>query len=292
MEKSLKEYLDYLALEKGRSAKTRENYSFYLREFFKKESIKSPAGITEAAIRSFRLYLNDEKKLKKITQNYYIIALRNFLKFLVKRGENVLPPEKIELPKAIRREIEVLDGGELQRLLAAPKGGNLRILRDKAILETLFSTGLRLIELCRLPRVLNFKAGEISVRGKGDKIRVVFFSETAKKALVDYLAKRQDAEETLFVSLDKKNRAIGPITPRSVQRLVDYYARLAGISKKIHPHTFRHAFATDLLINGADLRSVQEMLGHANIATTQVYTHLTNRQLKEVHKAFHGRQRK
>lgn len=292
MEKWLKEYLDYLALEKGRSAKTRENYAFYLRTFFQKQGVKSPAGITEAAIRDFRLYLNDEKKVKKITQSYYIIALRNFLKFLVKRGENVLAPEKIELPKVSRRDIDVLAAGELERLLAAPKGNDLRVLRDRAVLEVLFSTGLRLAELCSLPRTLDFKAGEISVRGKGDKVRVVFFSETAKKAIIDYLAKRQDAEEKLFISLDKSGRVIGPITRRSVERLVDYYARAAGLMKKVHPHTFRHAFATDLLVNGADLRSVQEMLGHANIATTQVYTHLTNRQLKEVHQAFHDRRRK
>lgn len=291
MEKWLKEYLDYLEIEKGRSLKTRENYEHYLRRFLKDSSINSPTDIDEAAVREFRLRLAREN-LKKITQNYYVIALRNFLKFLVKRGAETLAPEKIELPKVVRQEIDFLESGELERLLAAPKGNNLRILRDRAILETLFSTGLRLAELCKLKRNIDLGRGELSVRGKGEKIRVVFFSDGAKKSLADYLAKRQDAEDTLFVSLDKKNKSIGPITPRSVQRLVDFYSKLAGLTKKIHPHTFRHAFATDLLINGADLRAVQEMLGHANIATTQVYTHITNRQLKEVHRAFHDRQRK
>ncbi len=286
----LKEYLDYLEIEKGRSLKTRENYEHYLRKFFQDQKIQSPAAIDEAAVREFRLGLA-RSGIKKITQNYYIIALRNFLKFLIKRGFETLAPEKIELPKVARQEIDFLEASELERLLAAPQGNNLRILRDRAVLETLFSTGLRLAELCKLKRSVDLKRGELSVRGKGEKIRVVFFSDGAKKAIADYLAKRQDAEEFLFVSLDKKNKAIGPITPRSVQRLVDFYARLAGLPKKIHPHTFRHAFATDLLINGADLRSVQEMLGHANISTTQVYTHLTNRQLKEVHRAFHDRQR-
>lgn len=291
MEKWLKEYLDYLEIEKGRSLKTRENYERYLRRFLRDSSISSPADIDEGVVREFRLRLAREN-LKKITQNYYVIALRNFLKFLVKRGVETLAPEKIELPKVVRQEIDFLESGELERLLAAPKGNNLRILRDRAILETMFSTGLRLAELCKLKRNIDLGRGELSVRGKGEKIRVVFFSDDAKKSLADYLSKRQDAEDTLFVSLDKKNKSIGPITPRSVQRLVDYYSKLAGLTKKIHPHTFRHAFATDLLINGADLRAVQEMLGHANIATTQVYTHITNRQLKEVHRAFHDRQRK
>ncbi|MDP1706384.1 MAG: tyrosine-type recombinase/integrase [bacterium] len=291
MEKWLKDYLDYLEIEKGRSLKTRENYEHYLRKFLQDAKISSPADIDEAVVREFRLRLA-RQDLKKITQNYYVIALRNFLKFLVKRGITTLAPEKIELPKVVRREIDFLEAGELERLLAAPKGNNLRILRDRAILETMFSTGLRLAELCKLKRNIDLGRGELSVRGKGEKIRVVFFSDGAKKSLADYLAKRQDAEDTLFISLDKKNKAIGPITPRSVQRLVDYYSKLAGLTKKIHPHTFRHAFATDLLINGADLRAVQEMLGHANIATTQVYTHITNRQLKEVHRAFHDRQRK
>jgi len=164
-------------------------------------------------------------------------------------------------------------------------------LRDKAILETFFSTGLRLAELCALSRYIDLKRGELSVRGKGDKLRVVFISDSAREAIGKYMAKRSDAEEKLFVSLDKAGKIIGPITPRAVQRLVATRAREAGIAKPIHAHQLRHSFATDLLVNGADLRSVQELLGHSNISTTQVYTHLTNKQLHEVHEAFHGKRR-
>lgn len=174
----------------------------------------------------------------------------------------------------------------------APKGGTLRALRDKAILETFFSTGLRLSELCALNRKIDLKRGEISVRGKGDKLRVVFLSDRAKGAIKNYLEKREDAGEALFASLTKQGKAIGRITPRAVERMIEARAKEAGIPKKVHPHQIRHSFATDLLINGADLRSVQELLGHANIATTQIYTHITNKELKEVHEAFHARRRK
>jgi site-specific recombinase XerD len=196
------------------------------------------------------------------------------------------------LPKISRRDIETLDYGELERLIRSPKGNDIRSLRDRAILEVFFSTGLRLSELCALPRYLDIERGEISVRGKGDKLRVVFLSDGAKKAVKDYLAKRNDPEEFLFASLTKKNKIIGRITPRAVERLVSFYARKAGIPKKVHPHQLRHSFATDLLVNGADLRSVQSLLGHANISTTQIYTHLTNKELREIHKTFHGRRRK
>jgi site-specific recombinase XerD len=290
IEKLLKEYLDYLEIERNRSVKTRENYERYLKFFIGATKIKSIKDITQDLVRDFRLQLA-RQPIKKITQNYYIIALRNFLKYLIKRGEKVLSPETIELPRISRRDIEVLDYAELERLLEMPKQKNLRTLRDQAVLETLFSTGLRLAELCGLSRKIDLKRGEISVRGKGDKLRVVFLSDRAKKALKDYLEARPDMEEALFVSLDKKNRPIGRITPRAVQRLVDARARAAGITKKIHPHQIRHSFATDLLINGADLRSVQELLGHSNISTTQIYTHLTNKELREVHRAFHARRR-
>jgi site-specific recombinase XerD len=203
-----------------------------------------------------------------------------------------LSPDVIELPKIARRDIEVLDYGELERLLASPKGGELRSLRDRAILETFFSTGLRLSELCNLPRKIDFERGEISVRGKGEKIRVVFLADSTKKAIANYLERRTDMEEALFVSINKSGKVIGRITPRAVERLIDQRSREAGISKKVHPHQLRHSFATDLLVNGADLRSVQELLGHANVATTQVYTHLTNKELREVHEAFHARRRK
>lgn len=291
IEKYLKDYLDYLEIEKNRSLKTRANYERYLKVFIKKTNVQSPSDINEEVVRKFRLDLS-RSGIKKITQVYYIIALRNFLKFLIKRGVKVLPPDVIELPKVSRADIEVLSYEELERLLKAPQGNDLRTLRDRAILETLFSTGLRLSELCNLTRFIDLKQGEISVRGKGDKIRVVFLSERAKNAIIEYLKKRDDALEFLFVSLDKKGRVIGKITPRAVQRMVDHYAKKAGIPKRVHPHILRHSFATDLLINGADLRSVQALLGHSNISTTQIYTHLTNKELKEIHRAFHGRRRK
>ncbi len=290
-EKLLNDYLAYLEVERNRSPKTRENYERYLRLFLKESGVKDITDLTETAVRDFRVALA-RRNIKKNTQSYYVIAIRNFLKFLLKRDYDVLAPDKIELPKVSRRDIEVLDYAELECLLAAPKGNSLRALRDRAILETFFSTGLRLAELCSLPRYIDLGRGEISVRGKGDKLRIVFLADSTKKAIKNYLEKRTDTEEPLFVSLTKTGKVIGRITPRAVQRLVDHYGRAAGIPKKLHPHQLRHSFATDLLINGADIRSVQALLGHANIATTQIYTHLTNKELREVHQAFHGRRRK
>ncbi|MGC9046740.1 MAG: site-specific tyrosine recombinase/integron integrase [Minisyncoccia bacterium] len=287
---AIKEYLDYLEIEKNRSVKTRENYGRYLQKFIELTKIKTIYDINENVVRDFRIYLAREN-IKKITQSYYIIALRSFLKYLIKRGYKVLAPDKIELPKISKQQIDIIDYSDLERLLNAPANNDLRSLRDKAILEVLFSTGLRLSELCSLNRYINIDRGEISVKGKGGKIRVVFLSDRAKKALKNYLAKRVDSENAMFVSLDKKNKVIGAISQRAVQRLVDYWSKVAGIPKKIHPHTLRHEFATDLLMNGADLRAVQELLGHSNISTTQVYTHLTNKTLKEIHKAFHGKRR-
>ncbi len=297
----LKEYLDYLEIEKNRSPKTRANYERYLKKFFSFANIKNEKEITADAVKEFRLHLaratlakNDEKEYEKTTQSYYIIALRNFLKYLIKNNYLVLSPDKIELPKIPPRQIEPLRYADLERLLSSPQGADIKSLRDKAILETLFSTGLRISELCALNRYLDLKRGELSVRGKGGKLRVVFLSESAREAIATYLDKRSDAEEALFVSLTKaKNpKIIGRIIPRAVQRTVDFYSRKAGIAQKVHPHLLRHGFATDLLINGADLRAVQELLGHANISTTQIYTHLTNKELKEVHKTFHARRRK
>ncbi|TSC82943.1 MAG: Tyrosine recombinase XerC [Parcubacteria group bacterium Gr01-1014_19] len=285
----LKEYLDYLEIEKNRSPKTRENYERYLRAFFQNAGVKSIGDINLDNIKNFRLALARKEGLKKVTQTYYVIAIRNFLKYLIKKDYDVVAPDKIELPKIPQRQIELVELDDLGRLLAAPDGDGLRMLRDKAILEVLFSTGLRLAELCNLDRYLNFDRGELTVRGKGEKLRLVFVSDSAKKALKNYLDKRPDTEGKLFVSLDKKGRVIGPITPRSVQRLVSFYARKAGITKRLTPHGLRHLFATDLLMNGADIRSVQEFLGHANIATTQIYTHITNKHLKDIHKNFHGR---
>lgn len=304
IETLLKNYLDYLEIEKNRSPKTRANYDRYIKKFIDFAKIKSEADITIDKIRDFRLKLaranNREGELyKKTTQSYYIIAIRNFLKYMAKNDYRVLSSDKIELPKIPQRQIEILEYDEMERLLNAPKGGDLRTLRDKAILETLFSTGLRISELCSLNRYIDLNRAEISVRGKGSKLRVVFISDRSKKAIKNYLDKRQDTEEAMFISLTKtpsagsgQAKVIGRIIPRAVERLVDLYSRKAGIAKKIHPHLLRHSFATDLLINGADLRSVQELLGHANIATTQIYTHLTNKELKDIHKAFHGRRRK
>ena len=291
-------YLDYLEIEKNRSLKTRENYERYLKVFFKFGGIKNEKDINVDKIKNFRLYLarmknKKEEYLKKTTQAYYIIALRNFLKNLIKNDYNVLSPDKIELPKIPERQIKTIEYKDMERLLNAPQGNDLKSLRDKAILEMLFSTGLRVSELCSLDRRIDINRGEITVRGKGGKIRVVFLSDRAKKALKNYLDKRGDVEEALFISLNKNSsKIIGRILPRTAQRLVDFYSRKAGIFEKISPHQLRHQFATDLLIGGADLRSVQELLGHSNIATTQIYTHLTNKELREVHKAFHGRRRR
>ncbi len=303
----LQDYLNYLEIEKNRSPKTRENYQRYLENFIDFAKIRTEKDISADKIRDFRLRLARLKtpkgeNLKKNTQAYYIIALRNFLRYLVRRDFDVFSPDKIELPKIPNRQIEILEYNDLERLLESPKGPDLRSLRDKAILEVLFSTGLRISELCSLNRHLDIDRGEISVRGKGDKLRLVFLSERAKKAIKNYLEKRSDTEEALFVSLTKSPstrsgqaktpKVISRIIPRTIQRIVDFYSRKAGIPKKITPHQLRHQFATDLLIGGADLRSVQELLGHANISTTQIYTHLTNKELREVHRAFHGRRRK
>lgn len=286
----LKDYLDYLEIERGRSVKTRANYERYLNSFFKFAGIKSHADISMENVRRFRLYLARTQK-RKSTQSYYIIALRNFLKFLAKNDYKVLSSDKIELPKVPQRQVEVIDESDLERLLFAANGQDLKGLRDRAIIETFFSTGLRLSELCALDRFINFEKGELTVRGKGEKLRIVFISEAAKKAIGRYMEKRSDALEPLFISL-LRNKPIGRISQRAVQRLLDFYARKAGVvGKRVSPHTLRHQFATDLLINGADLRSVQELLGHSNISTTQIYTHVTNKQLKEVHQAFHGRRR-
>ena len=299
IEQHLKEYLDYLEIEKNRSRHTRENYERYLKAFFAHARITSPKDITEEKVRAFRLALarkegGREGELKKSTQSYYVIAIRMFLKYFVKRGMDVLSPDVIELPKVPRREIGVPQYKELERMLGAPDTGTLRGLRDKAILEVLFSTGLRLAELCALERYADLGRGELSVRGKGGKIRVVFLSPAAKQALRAYLEKRTDADEALFVSMSKaaQPKILGRITPRAVERLIELSARKAGIAKRVTPHMLRHLFATDLLMNGADLRSVQELLGHANISTTQIYTHVTNKGLREIHEAFHGKRRR
>ncbi len=292
IQKLLTDYLSYLEIEKNRSVKTSENYGRYLTVFLTFSKATKPADITETAVRSFRIDLA-RRDLAKVTQAYYVIALRNFLKYLAKRDIKTLAAEKLELPKTDRRAIEVIDERDLDLLLRAPYSSGLRGMRDRAMVETLFSTGLRLSELRSLNRDIDTERGEISVRGKGGKIRVVFLADGAKAALKTYLKERHgDLEDALFVGISRSGKALGRISARGIERIIDLQAKKAGIAKHIHPHQLRHSFATDLLINGADIRSVQEMLGHSNIATTQVYTHITNKQLREVHQAFHGRQRK
>ena len=299
-----KEYLEYLEIEKNCSKKTIENYNHYLERFLKWTKINSASNITNELVRRYRLQLNrfvDKKgaPLKKITQTYHIIALRNFLKYLAKRDIETLAVERIELGKLSERQIDFLEIEEIERIFEAASGEDLKSRRDRAILELLFSSGLRVSELVNLNRdQINLKTGEFSVRGKGSKVRVVFVSDRAKAALERYLKGRTDVDPALFVRvgvryLEKKNKTDDlRITPRTVQRIVKYYATKAGIVKDVHPHTLRHSFATDLIQNGADIRSVQEMLGHASVTTTQIYTHVTNKQLKEVYKAFHGKRRK
>lgn len=288
-----REFLEYLEIEKGRSIKTIENYDRYLSRFLIQTKVTSPAKITEPLVREFRLWLNRQPgtgdTMKKKTQNYYMIALRAFLKYLRRHEIESLSPEKIELAKVGGRDLDLITAHELQRLLQGPTGETLPALRDRAILELLFSTGLRVSELCSLNADLDLTRDEFSVRGKGEKVRVVFLSPTAKKVVAEYLRKRKDMGEALFVS--ERGKDVHRINVRAVQRIVKRYAVKAGITRKVTPHVIRHVYATDLLEAGADLRSVQALLGHANIATTQVYTHVTDKHLREVHRTFHGKRR-
>ena len=297
--KSLKtKFLEYIEIEKGRSVKTVENYDHYLSRFLMQTKVRSPSQLTESVVREFRMWLNRQAgvsgSMKKKTQNYYMIALRAFLKYLRKIWVESLQPEKIELAKTSNRDLDLITANELNRLLRAPVGETETALRDRSILELFFSTGLRVSELCSLNADIDLTRDEFSVRGKGDKIRVVFLSPSAKKAVSTYLKKRGDMSEALFTGrvAGFKGKEPSRLTPRSVERIVKQYAVRAGITRKVTPHIIRHSFATDLLKNGADLRSVQALLGHQNIATTQVYTHVTDRHLREVHKAFHGKRRK
>jgi len=304
LKKLTTDYLEYLEVELGRSQKTIENYNHYLQRFVdfihKKYNITVPGDITLDIIHKYRVYLNrfemsDGNTLKVSTQNYHIIAVRNFLKYLAKRDVPTLSSEKVEVGKIPKRQVEFLEPEEVSRLLGAANGPNRAAKRDRALLELLFSTGLRVSELVSIDKEdINLKRQEFSVRGKGNKIRIVFISDTAKNAIIEYLAKRTDIDPALFVrdrtGTNKEADARGlRLTARSVQRIVKKYTVKAGIVKNVHPHTLRHSFATDLLQNGADIRSVQEMLGHANITTTQIYTHVTNQGLKDVHNKFHGK---
>ncbi|MCW1930352.1 MAG: tyrosine-type recombinase/integrase [Candidatus Kerfeldbacteria bacterium] len=309
-----KEFLEYLEIEKNRSVLTVRNYDFYLRRFFKEAEVKKATDITLPIVKRYRLWLNRfvdttaGRGLSKRTQNYHMIAVRTFLKYLVKMDVKSLAPEKIELAKEPDREVHFLEVSELLRLLEAPlrdaKGAvkselSMIELRDKAILELLFSTGLRVSEAANLRRdQVNLKQDEFTVRGKGSKLRVVFLTDEAKHWLKKYLDKRTDTSLYLFTSHDraKKNKVREgediALTSRSVERMVKRYAKQVGIMKKITPHTMRHSFATDLLRNGADIRSVQSLLGHSSITTTQIYTHITDKGLREAHKKFHDKTRR
>lgn len=307
LEQLKQEFLEHVEIEKGNSLKTVRNYDHYLSRFFEFSKVADPKDINDDRIREFRLFLNRQPgvkirgqqsaTLKKNTQNYHLIALRSFLKYLMKRGITSLPPDRIELAKIKERHLDLISIEELDRLLRAPlslldmdkKVDRLKILRDKAILELFFSTGLRLSELCSLNRDLDLSKDEFSIRGKGEKVRVVFLSDSAKDAIKEYLKNRKDMDEPLFVQYSRNSGKGNRLTPRSIERIVRQYAIIAGISKKVTPHVIRHSFATDLLSNGADIRSVQMMLGHANIATTQIYTHITDRQLKDIHKKYHSK---
>lgn len=306
------DFLEYLEVEKGRSLLTVRNYDHYLRTFTgfaKKQRIEDPEKIDLELVRKYRLALNRNPHLSKNTNNYYLIALRSFLKFLAKKDVQTLAPEKIELAKTDERQISFLDDNELEQLLSKPDTRTMQGLRDKAILELLFSTGLRVSELCNLKKDdINLEKSEFSVKGKGGKVRVVFMDSNAKESLKRYLASRRDKSKFLFISYGHTNKPVerltsnakrnderltsNGITPRSVQRMIRKYAKMAGITKKVTPHVMRHTFATDLLMAGSDLRAVQSLLGHSSVTTTQIYTHVTDQHLQEVHQAFHGRRRK
>jgi site-specific recombinase XerD len=303
------QFLEYLEIERNRSRLTLRNYDHYLIRFVNfchAQGVEDPEDIDLELIRSFRLMLNrmveNGKPLKVITQNYHLIAIRSFLKYLARRDIKSLAAEKIELPKVPARTVDFLEPDEIKRLIEATsqEKHELTRLRDKAVMEFLFSTGLRISELISLKKEqVNLKRGEFSVRGKGDKMRLVFLSPDAIADLEKYMDKRGDNSRALFIRHDQKqsvekqmkslDKESPGLTARTVQRMIKKYATLAGIMKKISPHTLRHSFATDLLTNGADLRAVQELLGHASVSTTQIYTHLTNRRLKDVYDKFHNK---
>lgn len=301
----ISEFLEYLEIEKGCSPLTVRRYRHYLNRFYnwlnENSSSTKPEDIDPELIRRYRLYLahlrnRNGVQLKRNSQSYHIIALRSFLRYLlVQRDILTLSPDKIQLPKQASRSVSFLDSGQIERLLNSPKISNNAGLRDKTILETLFSTGLRVSELVSLNRdQIDLERQEFGVRGKGNKIRVVFLSDTAVQWIRRYLQSRQDHFKPLFIRYSgalkiEKNGEKMRLTARSIQNIVAKYAKRCGLPIKVSPHTLRHSFATDLLISGADIRSVQEMLGHESIRTTQVYTHVTNRHLKEVHRAFHSR---
>ena len=299
MSELILDYIEHLEVEGGRSAKTAENYRLYLERFVQFTNDIAVDKITPEIVRKYRLWLNrfkndNDDELATITQGYHLIALRGFLGYLSKRDITSLSPDKIELPKIARKQVSFLHYDEVARLLEGIPLDTDQGLRDRAIVELLFSSGLRVSELANLNRDhVNTKRREFMVRGKGQKDRPVFIGEAAAERVNDYLAARLDNLPPLFLSYSRNNTVSNKgdyrrLTPRSIQRIINKYARLAGITKHVSPHTMRHSFATDLLMNGADLRSVQSMLGHSNISTTQVYTHVTDEHLREVYEKFHS----
>jgi site-specific recombinase XerD len=297
-EEAVGRFLEYLELEQNRSSKTIANYSHYLTRLSDYAGEIKLTDIDVDLIRKWRMWLNrlgtnSSDELSKVTQNYHLIAMRSFLRFCAKRGYPALPADKIELARTTRPQVTFLTPEELGRLASQPKTATLNGLRDRAIIELLFSSGLRVSELVGLDRDhINLKRREFMVRGKGQKDRPIFISEDAANWIQKYVEKRQDNAKPLFIRYSGSKQVDNSgnfqrLTARSIQRMVARYALLAGITKHVSPHTLRHSFATDLLMNGADLRSVQAMLGHSNIATTQIYTHVTDPHLKEVHQRFH-----
>lgn len=308
VDQAITEFLEHLEVEKGLAPLTVKVYRHYLGRFSVWLSESYPGmeaeGIDMEVVRKYRLHLArltglGGAPIKKITQSYHIVALRSLLRYLiVQRGVDTLAPEKIDLPKAVQRTVSFLNQEQVERLLGCPDTGTITGLRDRAILETLFSTGLRVSELARLNRdQVDLQRKEFGVIGKGSKPRVVFLSDEAVNWIKRYLEARSDMFKPLFIRYSRgvdmaKGGEKMRLTPRSIELAVARYSRLCGIAVKATPHTLRHSFATDLLSAGADIRSVQEMLGHESIRTTQVYTHVTDRQLKEVHRAFHDRKKR
>lgn len=299
MSELLLDYVEHLEVEGGRAARTAENYAQYLERFVEFSGDITVDKITSELVRKYRLWLNryknnNDDELSTLTQSYHLIALRGFLRYLSKRDIPSLTPEKIELPKTSRKQVTFLHFDEVERLLEQIDITTESGMRDRAIIELLFSSGLRVSELVNLNRDhINTKRREFMVRGKGQKDRPVFISQTAADRVNNYLDARNDNLVPLFISYSRNSVAstsgdFRRLTPRSIERIIGKYAKLAGITKHVSPHTMRHSFATDLLINGADLRSVQVMLGHSNISTTQIYTHVTDERLREVHEQFHS----
>jgi site-specific recombinase XerD len=290
------DFVEHIEVERGRAQRTAENYHLYLERLVEFAGDIEVQKINAEIVRKWRLWLNrytneQDDQLGTLTQSYHLIALRSFLAYCSKRGINTLTPEKIELPKVRRKQVSFLSAEEVTRLIEAIETQDVIGLRDRAIIELLFSSGLRVSELVNLDRDhVNLNRGEFTVRGKGQKDRPVFISPEATEWLAAYLKTRTDSSKPLFIRYSGTKTGDSEafrLTPRSVQRLVSQYAKLAGITKHVSPHTLRHSFATDLLMNGADLRAVQSMLGHSNIATTQVYTHVTDQHLREIHRKFH-----